>query len=352
VVLMPVRTQPPESDLLIPLPDPGDSWDPHTLHTHYFGLSVPEAKLGGFIYIRYMPYFGLCQGGVCLFRGMQNIHSIDMAFCDYQITMPYPTVQGNRIATANGLAIEFTKPGSEARITYASADGTTTVDVLQTALTPLIARGHGMPGEEDHHDDPTLLPGGSEQMMHCVGEVRVRGERFDVDCFAVRDRSWRQVRSEAQGGAKSMPGIAWSPMYFGPDLCFNQISIEAPDTNPAWAGHFEIPDGAPTHHYGWLYDGQDVHDLVRVRRNVLDYHPHGCIAIKQEIEAEDERGRVHRFTGEALCTAPIPAWPNAGFHDSVYRWQDEQGRVTHCTYQEIWSDRHQHAMRAFLGSAA
>jgi hypothetical protein len=69
------------------------------------------------------------------------------------------------------------------------------------------------------------------------------------------------------------------------------------------------------------------------------------MAIKQEIEARDERGRTYRFRGEAIASASLPAWPNTSFHDSVYRWEDEQGRVTHSTYQEIWFDAYQRAMK-------
>ena len=43
------------------------------------------------------------------------------------------------------------------------------------------------------------------------------------------------------------------------------------------------------------------------------------------------------------------SWPNVGFCDSVHRWEDEQGRVTHCTYQEIWWDRYQRKMGAARG---
>jgi hypothetical protein len=44
--------------------------------------------------------------------------------------------------------------------------------------------------------------------------------------------------------------------------------------------------------------------------------------------------------------AAIPAWPNIGFHDSVYRWEDQCGRITHSTYQELWNDTYQRAMKA------
>src|SRR3954454_16608842 len=209
---MSVATHLPETDLILPLPD-GEDWDPHTIHTHYFGLSVPEAQLGAFIYIRYQPALPLSQGGVCIFSGLDNVTPLDVDFLDYEITMPWPQLDGASITTANGLRIEFLEPGATARITYRSRDGQTSIDVVQTAVTPLLARGHVMPGEEDHHD-PGRSPGGSEQFMHCTGELVLDGARHEVDCYAPRDRSWRQVRVETQGGAVAVRPVRWSPMAF------------------------------------------------------------------------------------------------------------------------------------------
>jgi hypothetical protein len=334
----------PETDLIVPLPD-GEDWDPHTIHTHYFGFSIPRARIGAFLYLRYQPAFPLSQGGVALFRGTDNINILDIDHLDYEITMPWPVIDGNVITTANGLRIEFVEPGKVVRIGYTSGDGQTKFDIAQTALTPLFARGHIMPGEENYHDDPGRVPGGSEQFMHCTGQLELHGEHYDIDCYAVRDRSWRQVRKETQGGVP-VPPVGWSPMYFGPDLIFNQISFEAPDTDPPWLGVYEMPDGAPTHHFAWLHTNGETKRIIRVRRTVLERQPHTFASLRQQIEAEDEDGRMHRFAGEAIATATLPAWPNVSLHDSVYRWEDEQGRVTHCTYQEVWFARYQRAVKA------
>src|SRR4051794_11686928 len=156
--VMSMATQLPATDLILPLPD-GEEWDPHTIHTHYFGLSVPEARLGAFLYVRYQPAFPLCQGGVVIFRGTDNVSLTDVDHLNYEMTMPWPRIDGNAIETANGLRIEFLEPGRVARITYDSGDGTS-IDVTQTAVTPLLVRGHVMPGEEDHHADPGRVPGG------------------------------------------------------------------------------------------------------------------------------------------------------------------------------------------------
>lgn len=228
-------------------------------------------------------------------------------------------------------------------MTYCSRTGDVAADVLAEAVTPLFARGHGMPGE-DTDADPGAAPGGSEQIMHMTGELTVRGEAFVVDCHEVRDRSWRQVRKETQGGAAQVPPIGWTPMYFGADLSLSVISFEAPDTDPAWAATVSLPPGAPLHHHGWLLADGEPRSIARVHREVLRYHPLGYHGVEQRLEVEDETGRVHRFSGQAIAATAVPAWPNLGYTVCVYRWTDERGRVSHCSYQEAWDDAYQRAM--------
>lgn len=335
-------TQPPETDLWLPQPAAEQRWDPHTIHTYYFGFSVPDARIGAFLYLRCQPTFPLSQGGVCIFRGTDNVEYTDIAYLDFEITMPWPTVDENTITTDNGLRIEFLAPGERARVSYVSPDEGTSLDVVADAVTPLLARGHVMPGEEDHHDRGHE-PGGSEQFMHMTGELVLDGERHAVDCHGPRDRSWNQIRVEKRG-AVPVPPVGWSPMYFGPDLIFNQVSFEPLDTDPAWAGLYDVGD-RPSHHYAWVQRGQETRSITWVRRNVLEYHPDIHLPMRQEIDAEDEHGQRYHFRGEAIACASLPAWPNASFHDSVYRWEDDQGRVAHATYQEIWFDTYQKAMK-------
>jgi hypothetical protein len=92
----------------------------------------------------------------------------------------------------------------------------------------------------------------------------------------------------------------------------------------------------------WV-DGE-ARNLTRVRRDVARYHPELFAALEQEIEAEDETGRTWRFHGRAIAMAHLPSWPNNFFLDAVYRWEDERGRVSHCTYQEAWYRKFHRAM--------
>lgn len=109
--------------------------------------------------------------------------------------MPYPEFKNNVIKTSNGLRVEFLELGQKVRIQYSSKDGDTSFDIIQTAITPLLPRGHVMPGE-DVHTNPEQRPGGSEQFMHCIGTLKLNKKDYDINCRPVRDRSWRQTRTE------------------------------------------------------------------------------------------------------------------------------------------------------------
>ena len=341
---MRLTAAPLSTDLHIPLPPDGAAWDPHMIHTHYFGFSIPEHELGCFIYIRYQPAFNMCGAGVSIFQGTDNHTVLDATYLDYLVTAPWPQVSGNTITTINGLTIDFLDPGHDITVSYESPDGQTRFDLHQTALSALVARGHVMPGEELHHAAADRASGGSEQFMHCTGTLTLDGQEYAIDCNPVRDRSWCQVRTERRA-VVDVPPIGWSPMYFGPDLAVNQIGWEHPDTDPAWTGLYEIGADTPTHHFGYIVASDEIRTITDVRRNVLEYDPVEFLPLKQELDIRDEAGNTYHFTGEAIALCPVPAWPNIMAHDSVYRWQDEQGRLSHGPYQEVWSQTYQHAMK-------
>jgi hypothetical protein len=340
---MPIDIASPSTDLWTPRPEPGERWHPNTMHTHYFGLSHTEAAIGAFIYLRCQPAFGFCQAGVAIFQGLDNVCELDAAFVDYETTLPWPDETGTGYRTANGLEIEFLEPGREVTVRYRSNDGTTWFDLHQLAVMPLLARGHVMAGEETN-SEPQLSPGGTEQFMHCTGELVLNGEHYEIDCLTPRDRSYSQVRIERQG-AVAVPPLGWTPMWFGDDLAFNQIGWEAPDTEPEWTQCYAMPADRPAHHWGWVYRRGQALALAEVRRNVTARHPwlHG--AMRQEIEATDEEGRRYVFEGECLAMTAVPSWPNVHTPVSVYRWRDEQGRESVTTCQEVWFDRFQRAMK-------
>ena len=335
---MSISTHRPETDLLLSLPNSGEEWDSHTVHTHYFGFDIAEAGIGAFLYIRHMPAFPLSQGGVVIFQGNDNNDIFDCAYVDYELTMPWVSVNGNTIRTENGYQIEFLEPGRAARLTYESHDGKCKFDVTQTAISPLVSRGHIIPGEDDNSDQ-SRTPGGTEQMMHCVGYLELHGKRYEVDCYPARDRSLNQIRTEARRKAKIVPPVGWTPMAFDEDLIFCQVGCEDPQKNPIWEGLYKIPEGSPNHYFGWCYENGKEVGIEHVSRKVHDYHPETLAAMRQTIAARMSDGRVFKFEGEAVAMSRILAWPNATIRVGVYRWTDEQGRIATNSYQEMWFDQ-------------
>jgi hypothetical protein len=302
---------------------------PHTTHTHYFGFQIPEAEIGCYSYIRYQPYFPLMQGSVQIFQGLDNTCVLDMAHLDYSMTLPWPqvdgTLEGTSITTARGYRIEFTELGRKARISYRSEDGRAAFDLEQTALSPLLGRAAVIPGE--NHAE-ALQPGGSEQFMHCVGELTLHGRTYAIDCNTIRDRSWNQDRTEDRRGRFDRP-ISWTPVYFDDGLYFNQVGFEGPEAMFSFVGR-----------------GDEIRELVRVERTVTESHPTLYFPLAQEIEAEDTDGQVLRMRGRALAASPIVAWPHASAYDSVYRWETDAGQVGHGPCQGIWFEAYQHEMKS------
>jgi hypothetical protein len=275
---------------------------------------------------------------------MDNLRPLDCEHCNYIMTMPYPTAKDNTIKIESGVQAEFIELGKKVRIRYESKDKETSFDILQTAITPLLPRGHVMPGE-DLHTNPEQQPGGSEQFMHCTGTLKLNGTQYSIDCYPVRDRSWRQTRIEDE---VAYPPVGWSPMCFGENLSFNQVGYEHPDTNPIWEKAFVIDKSKPSHYFAWVVIDGAARNIVRVRRNVTKYHPELFAAIEQNIEAEDDTGRIYHFKGSAIAMAQLPSWPNNILVDSVFRWEDDQGRISHCAYQEAWYARNQRFRRGKL----
>lgn len=334
-------THSPETDVFLPDPRADESWDPQTVFNHATLLSIPEPGISAFVYLRCQPAFGLCQGGISVFSGPDNPDELGVDYLDYRLTMPWPEVTGNRIEVANGLCLDFLEPGRVLRITYESADGSTKLDVTQTGCTPLLARGHIVPGE-DEAADPTKRPGGSEQFAHAEGELLLNGTTHRIDSYDCRDRSWGQIRSEARG-TPAVPPVCWTPIYFGEDLIFNQVSMEPADTDPWWTGLYDIPAGAPAHYWAWIQVDGELREIKSVRRDVHRYHPTLFAAAEQTIDVEDATGQTYRFEGAAISMAPLPSWTNSALRQFLVRWTNTaDGRVAINSNQEIWMDQAYH----------
>ena len=223
-----------------------------------------------------------------------------------------------------GCVIEFLEPGRVARVTYASADGARPSTSSPTGVTPLLARGHVVPGEEDHHSDPGAVPGGSEQFMHMTGEL-VLQRRAPRSGLLLPARPLLAPGPHGDRGTAAGPagGLVADVLRRRSDL--QSDLLRGAGHRPRLARHLRHP-GRPAHAplrlaaAGRQDPGHRPGPPQRAGVPAATF-----TALRQEIEAEDETGGGPPLHGEAIATATMPAWPNVSFHDSVYRWTDETG---------------------------
>jgi hypothetical protein len=140
--------------------------------------------------------------------------------------------------------------------------------------------------------------------------------------------------------------MCWTPVYFDETLAFNQVGFEDPASNPPWAGGYELPADAPTHHYAWVSRNGEVREIVDVRRRVTKAHPLNHAPLDMQIAATDDAGEAYHLTGEAIGFCPLPGWPNLTSFESLMRWQTDDGKVGYGPAQSVWNQYAQHVLNA------
>jgi len=161
------NTRAPENRPDGPLPGPGDTWDPHMIHTQYFtiGFCVPEAQ--PVCYLHPLPaLLSALPGVVGRVPGLDNLAITDMAFADYQMTDARgQQIEGKRSQrrTVPNPNLHFVEPGRRGqRITYASPD-VEPRSTSSTAVTPLY---RARPCDSRRGALPGQSPVGSERAFH------------------------------------------------------------------------------------------------------------------------------------------------------------------------------------------
>jgi hypothetical protein len=339
---------PPEYNLHLPTPKPGEVWEPWTVHTHFYSFSAADGEIGGYLYLRWQPASMTSQGGVCIWKGADALEMIDMAHHDYRVTLGWPEVSenGRRFTMEQGYSIEYAEDLLSARLTYQAADGNASFDLVATGATPLVARGHAAPSE--YEDAPQMTgSGGLDQICHVVGGLELNGEHYDVDCHAYRDRSWGQLRAE---GMYDTPPWSNLSQYYGPDLALNAFCIEHPDTDPSWKGIYEWPEGRSTVVHGWGVVHGELVDVTDIRRDASDFHPYFTCPQHQEVDVTFSGGKTLHFVGDMVSMSTVFTWVNTIVRAGVYRWRAPDGRTTYDAYMEQYHDgKYAREMRRRLG---
>jgi hypothetical protein len=152
-----------------------------------------------------------------------------------------------------------------------------------------------------------------DQPGHVTGSFTLHGEQMDVDCIAMRDRSWGVRRAGRQ------PKVGYDHGTASGDDGFLSISVDRRGDDRIGLGYL-LRDGV----WSNLADGH---------RTVVRDAEHRPARI--EIEAVDELGRALHATGRPVSRCVFNAYPHMFCWASLTEW-DVNGVRCWGEDQDVW----------------
>ena len=150
-------------------------------------LQHPDRDINGFVYYFHDVRTGVSGGGPALWD--PSGHEVyDCLFYDWRWHQP-PTGQLDfrDFCLPNSLRHEVLEPMQRYRLSYSQLG--LELDLEWSAFMAPHELGHGTASAPRHFDQPGRMQ----------GSASLNGERFDVDCYSLRDRTWGAHRPGARG---------------------------------------------------------------------------------------------------------------------------------------------------------
>jgi hypothetical protein len=282
-----------------------DAWWEH--ETVWFWWFHPERRMGCWIYHYVRPNVGVAGGGVFVFDDTAWFH-METPYClSYSNTALAPQRDLRDFTFPGGSRIQMLEPLRRYRLSYADRD-TIRYDLeWAAAMPPWVDVSGPLDRSRSVQEGGERKPRHLDQFGHITGELELHGDHLDIDCYAMRDRSWWHLRPEPwkTGGGRSNYITAMA----SPDIAFFG----------AGPGGFFIRDGV-------------LQPLVAGEKHRQRDPERGYVRSLQ-IDAVDQAGRELHVEGESVSRMAIPI---AGVHgvcwqslmrysiNGIEAWGDDQ----------------------------
>jgi hypothetical protein len=261
----------------------------------YFNVFDHAKKAGGWFRIGNRPNEGHAEMSVCLYLPDGRIGFM----------FGRPKIDGNRELNAGGLKIEVIEPFKRLRVTYSGkvclmedphdmADPSSafsknpslpcTVDLDYVGASPMMGgetvRVDGQPIVRDA--SKSFAKAHYEQHVNATGFFQIGDERFEIDGYGLRDKSW---------GPRFWSAInwyRWCPLNFGPDFGM-MLSVVCGDAEPREGG-MVFRDG--------------VYDYISQCKMTTDWDENGYqTALRASVKTRG--GKSYEVTGKVLSLIPL-----------------------------------------------
>ena len=289
--------------------------------TQYLGFSVPEAGIHSYSYMWHRPNLGVVTGGTFVFQGIKQ-WMVQSEICDMHTFMSDSSIKNDlhEYRYDNGYGVKVLEPLKHLHQTYSDPARGNSIDLHHRALCPPIVFGDGK-----HFEQP----------MKVTGEVTLRGKRYEVDCYNVRDRSWAKPRSEEP---MSAPPMSWMTGVFDDEYAFNCSVFDQIEGNPELPAEMVLPHDR-TLIAGWIRRDGEVGRIVEATKQVTR-DPVNRRALGVNFQARDDLGRELDVRGTLVASCPWQTWHNTIIFIVLMRWECD-GKVAYGDLQEAhWGDYH------------
>lgn len=315
-----LRSAGPQDELLHP---PAASGHYSSSETSYFGFNIPEKALNGEIYVWFHPVLRVMSASVYIWRGLKS-STLSCEYVNHYHFLPWPQNDiADYVIDGLNLHIKVLEPMKSILIEFADKARNVSFVCRQDAIMPSALRPDG------YH---------FTQAMKTTGELNLYGERFVIDGFFSRDRSWGQERRETP---QPLPPLSWMVGVFDANFAFHVMAHDDPALGPEWAQRFPNMTSGKHLYWGYIYqDGETT--PVKAARKLTHREPDGLAPRCIEMEIEDARSRQFSIRGFIQARMPWQTWQNMNTFFCQTRWEC-QGKVGWGDTQDVQFNEFTHA---------
>jgi hypothetical protein len=293
---------------------------------------VPEENVHGYAYCWHHPNLGVVSGGVWAWQGFKE-SSLDCELFDHRIFMSEKLLSNDfgNFTLDNGYTVSVLEPLKRHRIAYCDPTRRNAVNLEYEALMA-----------------PALFANGKhfEQAMRVRGEIELRGRRYPVNGYNIRDRSWGKLRPEE---SMSLPPVTWCTGTFNDGFSFNCTATDHPALKPEWRKHFPDFPAEQCLNAGWIYLDGELTAVTECQK--LTIHDKKTLFPDEvRMRIVDGKGRIFNINGKVTAASHYACWWNIRAVICLTKWQCD-GLVGYGESQEAqWGEYLYHTRAAAQAS--
>ena len=254
--------------------DPGGEF--YFNETYWFSFFAPERSLGGWLYSGLRPQAGVTAGG-CWIWDASGTDPWEIPFFEqFNWLKPPSRADAEQLVLPNGNTVTTVDSGLTYDLTFDDRDRLEVRLRFSGVERPVPLRPGTPPYPKASHFDQT---------GHVGGHVLLDGNRIDIDCFAMRDRSWGPRRER---GYRPM-AYTWLA-----DAGTSLLTYSTPDG-----------DGTDSVYAGYLRR-DDVVEYVAAGNRQVRRDPDKHWITEVALDVVDDRGSTFRAHGRAVSRMILP----------------------------------------------